>query len=202
MVATEWNQKLVISSHNTGKIKEFYELFKPFNITLFSSLDFNIDKPKENGNNFAENALIKAHYTYEHTGLASLSDDSGICIEALEGQPGIFSARWAGPKKDFSEAIKKVEKKLKDLKIEKACAFFICSLAIVWPDGSHQLYEGRVDGRLIFPPRGNFGFGYDPIFIPHGCKETFGEMDPKIKKKISHRAEAFKLLCQACFNEK
>jgi len=202
MVATEWNQKLVISSHNTGKIKEFYELFKPFNITLFSSLDFNIDKPKENGNNFAENALIKAHYTYEHTGLASLSDDSGICIEALEGQPGIFSARWAGPKKDFSEAIKKVEKKLKDLKIEKACAFFICSLAIVWPDGSHQLFEGRVDGRLIFPPRGNFGFGYDPIFIPHGRKETFGEMDPKIKKKISHRAEAFKLLCQACFNEK
>ena len=202
MVATEWNQKLVISSHNTGKIKEFYELFKPFNITLFSSLDFNIDKPKENGNNFSENALIKAYYTYEHTGLASLSDDSGICIEALEGQPGIFSARWAGPKKDFSEAIKKVEKKLKDLKIEKACAFFICSLAIVWPDGSHQLFEGRVDGRLIFPPRGNFGFGYDPIFIPHGSKETFGEMDPKIKKKISHRAEAFKLLCQACFNEK
>jgi|AP59_1055472.scaffolds.fasta_scaffold99658_2 XTP/dITP diphosphohydrolase len=202
MVATEWNQKLVISSHNTGKIKEFYELFKPFNITLFSSLDFNIDKPKENGNNFSENALIKAYYTYEHTGLASLSDDSGICIEALEGQPGIFSARWAGPKKDFSEAIKKVEKKLKDLKIEKACAFFICSLAIVWPDGSHQLFEGRVDGRLIFPPRGNFGFGYDPIFIPHGRKETFGEMDPKIKKKISHRAEAFKLLCQACFNEK
>ena len=202
MVATEWNQKLVISSHNTGKIKEFYELFKPFNITLFSSLDFNIDKPKENGNNFSENALIKAYYTYEHTGLASLSDDSGICIEALEGQPGIFSARWAGPKKDFSEAIKKVEKKLKDLKIEKACAFFICSLAIVWPDGSHQLFEGRVDGRLIFPPRGNFGFGYDPIFIPHGRKETFGEMDPKIKKKISHRAEAFKLLCKACFNEK
>ncbi len=202
MVTTEWNQKLVISSHNTGKIKEFYELFKPFNITLFSSLDFNIDKPKENGNNFSENALIKAYYTYEHTGLASLSDDSGICIEALEGQPGIFSARWAGPKKDFSEAIKKVEKKLKDLKIEKACAFFICSLAIVWPDGSHQLFEGRVDGRLIFPPRGNFGFGYDPIFIPHGRKETFGEMDPKIKKKISHRAEAFKLLCQACFNEK
>ena len=202
MVATEWNQKLVISSHNTGKIKEFYELFKPFNITLFSSLDFNIDKPKENGNNFSENALIKAYYTYEHTGLASLSDDYGICIEALEGQPGIFSARWAGPKKDFSEAIKKVEKKLKDLKIEKACAFFICSLAIVWPDGSHQLFEGRVDGRLIFPPRGNFGFGYDPIFIPHGRKETFGEMDPKIKKKISHRAEAFKLLCQACFNEK
>ncbi len=202
MVATEWNQKLVISSHNTGKIKEFYELFKPFNITLFSSLDFNIDKPKENGNNFSENALIKAYYTYEHTGRASLSDDSGICIEALEGQPGIFSARWAGPKKDFSEAIKKVEKKLKDLKIEKACAFFICSLAIVWPDGSHQLFEGRVDGRLIFPPRGNFGFGYDPIFIPHGRKETFGEMDPKIKKKISHRAEAFKLLCQACFNEK
>ena len=104
--------------------------------------------------------------------------------------------------KDFSEAIKKVEKKLKNLKIEKACAFFICSLAIVWPDGSHQLFEGRVDGRLIFPPRGNFGFGYDPIFIPHGYKETFGEMDPKIKKKISHRAEAFKILCQACFNEK
>ena len=202
MVTTEWNQKLVISSHNIGKIKEFYELFKPFNITLFSSLDFNIDEPKENGKNFSENALIKAYYTYEHTGLASLSDDSGICIEALEGQPGIFSARWAGPKKDFSEAIKKVEKKLKNLKIEKACAFFICSLAIVWPDGSHQLFEGRVDGRLIFPPRGNFGFGYDPIFIPDGYKETFGEMDPKIKKKISHRAEAFKILCQACFNEK
>ena len=171
-------------------------------LAILSSLDFNIDEPEENGKNFSENALIKAHYTYEHTGLASLSDDSGICIEALEGQPGIFSARWAGPKKDFSKAIKKVEKKLKNLKIEKARAFFICSLAIVWPDGSHQLFEGRVDGRLIFPPRGNFGFGYDPIFIPDGYKETFGEMDPKIKKKISHRAEAFKILCQACFNEK
>ncbi len=197
-----FGEKIIIASHNQGKISEFRDLFVGYDIDLASSIDFNVPEPEENGNTFSENALIKAEETMLSTGYISLSDDSGLCVEALNWGPGIYSARWAGKDRDFSKAMNLIKNNLDKLGIDSSKANFTCSLAIVWPNGDHRVYEGSVYGSLSFPPKGKNGFGYDPIFVPDGHRLTFGEMDPDFKHSISHRAEAFNLLKSELLNDK
>lgn len=194
---------LVVASHNDGKVVELRDLLTQFNISIKSSKDFKLEEPEETGKTFIENAIIKSEYTAKKTGLPSLSDDSGLVIPALNGDPGIYSARWAGPKKDFAIACNRIEKELKEKTgtIDNHKAYFVCALAISWPDGHTQDYEGKVYGKLVFPSRGARGFGYDPIFIPNGYEITFGEMSPNIKHMISHRADAFKKFVDDCFEK-
>ena len=196
------DEKLIIASHNPGKIVEIGDLLSNYNITISSSNDYGMQEPEENGNSFEENALIKASETAKFCNQISLSDDSGLCVNALGGDPGIFSARWAGPEKDFSVASKLIEERLSDTDSDDYSAYFICVLAVCWPDGFSQVFKGKIDGNLIFPPRGELGFGYDPIFIPNDCDLTFGEMDPNIKHKISHRSIAFDLFSKELLVEK
>lgn len=179
---------LVIASHNAGKIKEIGELLKPFSIATKSAKDFSVDEPEETGSTFAENAELKAKHTAAQAKLPALADDSGLVVPALGGAPGIYSARWAGPDKNFASAFARIQSELGG---KSSAAYFICTLALGLPDGKTHLFEGRIDGTLTFPPRGNQGFGYDPIFIPDGYAITFGEMDPVEKNRISHRARAF-----------
>lgn len=191
------DSKLLIASHNKGKVREIGELLKPYGLEVISACDLNIEEPEETEDTFEGNALLKAVYCTKHSGLPSLADDSGLVVHALGGAPGIYSARWAGPDRDFAKAMKRVEEELKDKKDHSA--HFICSLALAWPDGHSEVFTGRLDGHLTFPPRGLHGFGYDPIFIPNGYDITAGEMDPEQKHAISHRAHAFKQLVEACF---
>ena len=193
--------EIVIASHNKGKITEFSDLFKDYKLKLFSSADYNIEEPEENGSSFADNALIKAKATMLGSGKISISDDSGLCIDCLNGEPGIYSARWAGPNKDFSVAMEKVNEKLFEMDSKNTNAHFFCALAVVWPNGEYKLYEGAVHGNLRFPPRGNLGFGYDPIFIPKGFDISFGEMEPLKKHSMSHRAIAFNKLKSELLDE-
>ena len=186
------DEKLIIASHNPGKIVEIGDLLSNYNITISSSNDYGMQEPEENGNSFEENALIKASETAKFCNQISLSDDSGLCVNALAGDPGIFSARWAGPEKDFLVASKLIEERLLESDSDDYSAYFVCVLAVCWPDGFSQVFKGKIDGNLIFPPRGELGFGYDPIFIPHGKKLTFGEMKPSQKYKMDHRFKAFK----------
>jgi XTP/dITP diphosphohydrolase len=185
-------KELVIASHNAGKVKEIGELIAPFKIPVLSATQANIDEPEETGDSFSENASLKALNASEKSGKPSLADDSGLVVPAIGGSPGIYSARWAGPDKDFTVAFKRIEQELemKTPGIKNADAYFICVLALSLQDGMH-VFEGRIDGTLTFPPRGMKGFGYDPIFIPKGYDITFGEMDPVKKNAISHRANAF-----------
>lgn len=194
------DSKLLIASHNKGKVREIGDLLKPFGLEVVSASDLNIEEPEETEDTFEGNALLKAVYCTKHSNLPSLADDSGLVVPALEGAPGIYSARWAGPERDFTKAMNRVEKELKD-KTDHS-AHFICSLAIAWPDGDSKVFTGRLDGRLIFPPRGEHGFGYDPIFIANGYNITTGQMKPEQKHAISHRAHAFKQLVEACFDNK
>ena len=168
MVSKILDGEIVIASHNKGKITEFSDLFKDYNLNLSSSSDYNIEEPEENGSSFAENALIKAKATMLGSKKISISDDSGLCVDCLNGEPGIYSARWAGRNKDFSVAMEKINKKLFEMDSENTNAHFFCALAVVWPNGEYKVYEGAVHGSLSFPPKGNLGFGYDPIFIPTG----------------------------------
>ena len=193
--------EIVIASHNKGKITEFSDLFKDYKLKLFSSADYNIEEPEENGSSFADNALIKAKATMLGSGKISISDDSGLCIDCLNGEPGIYSARWAGPNKDFSVAMEKVNEKLFEMDSKNTNAHFFCALAVVWPNGEYKLYEGAVHGSLRFPPRWNLGFGYDPIFIPKGFDISFGEMEPLKKHSMSHRAIAFNKLKSELLDE-
>ena len=156
-----------------------------------------MDEPVEDGDTFKANALIKAHAAAQASGVPALADDSGLAVEALGGAPGIHSARWAGPDKNFKEAMERIWDLI--LESEDRRAHFVCALALAWPDGHSEVFEGRVDGTLIWPPTGDKGFGYDPMFQPAGYFDTFGEMDPKEKHAMSHRAEAFKQLVTACF---
>lgn len=181
--------KLVVASHNKGKVREIADLLKAFDFDVVSAGDLNLPEPEETGSTFAENALLKAHAAAKASGFAALADDSGLCVNALNGEPGIYSARWAGPTKDFSIAMKEVEDRLGDA--PDRSAYFICVLALAWPDGRAEIFEGRVDGTLTFPARGEKGFGYDPIFVPDSFENTFAEMEPESKKAISHRAKAF-----------
>lgn len=187
--------KLVIASHNKGKVFEIGELIAPFSITAISAAEAGIDEPEETGTTFAANAELKARYSFERAHLPALADDSGLVIPALNGDPGVYSARWAGPGKDFSVAFSRIQKELAAKQVSgPVSAYFICMLALCLPDGGNgavHLFEGRIDGTLTFPPRGEKGFGYDPIFIPEGHDISFAEMPAAEKNAISHRARAF-----------
>ena len=190
-------KEIVIASHNDGKVDEIRGLLKKYNFKIFSLKKFSHIEPKENGKTFIENSVIKAVSALKITGLPSISDDSGLCIPALNNDPGIYSARWAGKGKNFDLAAKKIEKKLFEKYRNKQKlfkAFFCCALSIALPDGTIKSFEGKVFGTLQFPPKGENGFGYDPIFIPKGYKKTFGEMKYSFKESISHRQKAFKKL--------
>jgi len=194
--------KLIIASHNQGKVSEIKDLLSRYEVDVSSSENFGMKEPEENGDSFEENALIKASETARFCDQIALSDDSGLCVDDLDGDPGIFSARWAGPKKDFLKASKDIEKKLIEIGSSNYSAYFICVLAVCWPDGESRIFKGKINGNLNFPPKGNLGFGYDPIFIPRNYDITFGEMDPIIKHKISHRSVAFDLFSRELLVEK
>lgn len=190
--------RLLIASGNSGKIREINELLSTFNIDIISAKDFKLEEPEENGASFIENAEIKAKYYGDATGIPALADDSGLCVEALDGKPGIYSARWAGEKKDFYEAMQRVESEIGNNPNKKAK--FVCALSIYWPESENIVtVEGKVEGNLVFPARGEDGFGYDPIFIPNGYNKTFAEMPSDIKRDISHRADAFRQLIDKHF---
>jgi len=188
---------LVIASHNPGKIEEISELLGPFGIKIISAATLGLSEPAETGITFKENAVLKAQKATRVSNLASLADDSGLAVSALNGAPGIFSARWAGPNKDFQGAMQRVENRITGQ--SNRHAKFVCALSLCWPDEYCETFEGEVNGSIVWPPRGKLGFGYDPIFLPDGNTETFGEMDPDCKHAMSHRAVAFKKLVNACF---
>lgn len=192
-------QKLVVASHNAGKVREIGDLLRPFNIETISAGDLNLPEPVEDGDSFVANAELKARAAAKASGLPALADDSGLVVHALGGDPGIYSARWAGPTKDFAIAMQKVEDALEHAEATDRSAHFTCVLSLCWPDGHCESFEGQVHGVLVWPPRGDRGFGYDPVFIPEGGAQTFGEMDPVAKHAISHRADAFRQLLDACF---
>ena len=190
--------RLIVASHNAGKVREIGDLIAPYDIEAISAAALNLPEPDETEPTFTGNALIKAHAAAKAANLPALSDDSGLCVDALNGEPGIYSARWAGPTKDFALAMQKVHDRLEGLGAANRNAHFVCALAIAWPDGHSEVFEGRVHGTLIWPPRGTRGFGYDPMFVPDGHSVTFGEMDPAKKHAMSHRARAFKQFVEAC----
>lgn len=193
-------KKLVIASHNKGKLKEIAELLAPFGVEVIAG-NADLPEPVEDADTFLGNAHIKSAYFAKAMGLAALSDDSGLCVPALDGAPGIYSARWAGPNKDFGLAMTKIKQEIeaRGLQAEGQPAYFICALSLMTPEGKEVAVEGRVDGSLTFPPRGEKGFGYDPIFIPEGHSITFAEMEPAAKHAMSHRARAFAQLVDTCF---
>jgi XTP/dITP diphosphohydrolase len=182
---------LVVASHNPGKVREIGELLSPYGIETKSAAALKLPEPEETGATFAENALLKARSAATATGLLSLADDSGLAVTALNGAPGIYSARWAGAEKDFSRAIARVQQELESRGAEERSAKFVCALALAAPSGETEVFEAEVHGHLEFPPRGNKGFGYDPIFVADGLTQTFGEIEPAQKHAISHRARAF-----------
>jgi XTP/dITP diphosphohydrolase len=188
-------RRLVIASHNPGKVREIAALIEPFGIAAVSAGALGLAEPEETGNSFEENAGLKARAAAA-SGLPALADDSGLVVPALSGMPGIHSARWAGEARDFRSAMERVERELGD---RDRRAYFVAVLALAWPDGHEELFRGEVAGRLVWPPRGERGFGYDPIFRPEGRNETFGEMEPGEKYQSSHRARAFEKLAAACF---
>lgn len=193
--------RLVVASHNPGKLAEIADLIRPFGVDAVSAGALGVSEPEETEPTFAGNARLKALHSARATGLPALSDDSGLEVEALAGAPGIYSARWAGPTKDFALAMRKVADALSEKQAWIAAgprANFTAALCLAWPDGATEVFEGRVFGRLVWPPRGNRGFGYDPMFLADGETETFGEMAPEKKHAISHRARAFKLFVDAC----
>lgn len=199
--------RLVIASHNQGKVREITALLARYGIEPVSAGELGLPEPEETGTSFAENALIKAHASAKAAGCVALADDSGLCVEALGGAPGVYTADWAekqpfegGPGRDWYMAMGKVEGKLAELGPgTPRDAYFVCTLALAWPDGHHQLYEGRAYGTLTWPPRGTLGFGYDPVFMLRNDERTFAELDPQEKHAISHRADAFAKLVEAVF---
>jgi XTP/dITP diphosphohydrolase len=194
----ESGSRLVAATHNPGKARELAALFDGgFEIIPASALG--LSEPDEPETTFAGNALIKARRAADASGLVAIADDSGLCVVALEGAPGVHSARWAGPDRDFAHAIALVERRLAERADEDLSAAFVCALAVAWPNGPVVVAEGKVEGDLTFPPRGTLGFGYDPIFLPRGCRQTFGQMAPQAKDAISHRALAFAQLKAALF---
>ncbi|MEO1067347.1 MAG: RdgB/HAM1 family non-canonical purine NTP pyrophosphatase [Pseudomonadota bacterium] len=204
---------LVVASHNEGKVREINELIAPFGLTAKSASELNLPEPEETGTTFEANALLKAKAAADATGLPALSDDSGFAVTALDGDPGVYSARWAGPDKDFGRAMRNVEEKLQTvgaMEPESRAAHFVAVLCLCWPDGHCEEFRGEVHGQAIWPPRGDKGFGYDPMFLPDGYDITFGEMTADEKhgwkpsdlgggaEPLSHRARAFKLFAEAC----
>ena len=208
--------KLVIASHNPGKVREIAALLGPYGIEPVSAAELDLPEPEETGTNFIDNADLKARAAADLSGMVALADDSGLCVEALGNRPGIYSARWAlaeearvpadddpghvEGERDFMRAMSRVQTELEALGPEvNRNAHFVCALAVCWPDGHSEWFEGRVDGTLVWPPRGERGFGYDPMFVPVGREQTFGEMDQDEKHRISHRADAFRKLVEALF---
>lgn len=188
--------KLVVASHNQGKVREIRALLAPFGLDVISAGDLNLPEPDETEDTFIGNAALKALAAATASGFPALSDDSGLAVDALDGAPGIYSARWAGPTKDFGLAMQTIHDKMGDA--ADRTGHFICALCLAWPDGHTETFEGRVTGTLVWPPRGTNGFGYDPMFQPDGHAITFGEMDPEGKHAMSHRARAFAALVEAC----
>lgn len=182
--------RLVAATHNRGKVSELKDLFEPLGFTVVSAIELDLDEPDETETSFAGNALLKARAAMQATGAPALSDDSGLSVTALGGAPGIYSARWAGEPRDFYRAMEKVEQELNDIGATDRSAKFVCALAVAWPDGHEEVFEGEVRGHLVWPPRGDRGFGYDPMFVADGEAITFGEMDPARKHAMSHRADA------------
>lgn len=191
--------KLVLATHNPGKVVEIADLLKPFGIEVVSAGELGLPEPEETEMTFEGNARLKAHAAAKAADLPALADDSGLAVAALDGAPGIYSARWAGPNKDFSVAMDRVREELGENPSREA--MFVCALTLAWPDGHDETFLGTITGALKFPPAGENGFGYDPIFVPTGFSQTFGEMDPAKKHAMSHRAHAFEQLVAACFTE-
>jgi XTP/dITP diphosphohydrolase len=189
--------RLVLASHNAGKLREIEALLKPLGVEVVSAGALGLPEPEETAPDFIGNAELKARAAATATGLPALADDSGFCVAALDGAPGIYSARWAGPTKNFTAAMQRVHDELGNS--ENHAAWFISALTLAWPDGHCESVEGRVDGTLVWPPRGTNGFGYDPMFVPAGGTQTYGEMNPADKHATSHRALAFQQLLVACF---
>lgn len=193
--------ELVLASHNAGKLIEIAALVEPRGYRVISAAALGLSEPEETGATYKENAELKARAAALASGKPALADDSGLSVAALDGAPGIYSARWAGPNKDFDIAMQRVADELRltgQANRPDNSAQFICALSLVWPDGHAETFEGQVSGSICWPPRGNRGFGYDPIFIPDGHEMSFAEMDPAAKHGMSHRADAFAQLLAAC----
>ena len=203
-------RRLVIATHNEGKLREFRDLLRPYGIEAMSAGDLDLPEPEETGSTFLDNAEIKAAAAAQAAGLPALADDSGLCVDALDGDPGLFSARWAGPEKDFAGAMARIEELLDGKGAhspDRRRAHFVAALVLAWPDGRRESVEGKVFGRIVHPPRGQRGFGYDPLFQPDGHERTFGEMTAEEKhglpadgsEALSHRARAFQTLARRLF---
>lgn len=201
---------LVLASHNAGKAREIRQLLEGCPVEIRSAADLGLPEPEETGATFEANAVLKARAAVAETGLPALADDSGFCVDALDGAPGVYSARWAGPDRDFALAMRNIEEKLQEagaVGSGQRRAAFVAVLALAWPDGHVETFEGRVEGTCVWPPRGEGGFGYDPMFMPDGGDRTFGEMTPDEKhgrgdgNGLSHRARAFSALVRGCFSE-
>lgn len=190
-------ERLVLASHNPGKLREIEALLRPHGIAVISAGALGLAEPVEDAPDFAGNARIKAVAAAIASGLPALSDDSGFCVAALGGAPGVLSARWAGPARDFSQAMALVHERMNAAEDQRA--WFVAALCLAWPDGHTETFLGRIDGDVFWPPRGTRGFGYDPMFRPAGAALTFGEMDQDAKHALSHRARAFAQVRQACF---
>ncbi|RZO37506.1 MAG: RdgB/HAM1 family non-canonical purine NTP pyrophosphatase [Rhodospirillaceae bacterium] len=190
-------KRLIIASHNSGKVREIGELLDPWSVEVVSAAELNLPEPEETGLTFAANAKLKADAAALAAKLPALADDSGLSVNALDGSPGIYSARWGGPEKDFDVAMARVNAEMGDAADRRAQ--FVCALALTWPDGHSEIFEGTVDGTLVWPPRGDRGFGYDPMFLGEGDTGTYGEIEPMEKHAKSHRAVAFRKLIDACF---
>ena len=189
--------ELIIATHNPGKLREIAQLFEPLGVQVQSAGELGLPEPMEDGLTFIANAEVKARAAVEGSDKPAVSDDSGLVVPALGGDPGIYSARWAGPGKNFNVAMKRVQDELGN---KDRGAYFVAALALAWPDGHIEMFEGTVHGTLVWPPRGDLGFGYDPMFQPNGYNITFGEFEPSAKHAISHRADAFNQLVAACFS--
>lgn len=195
-------QRIVVATHNKGKLAEFADLLKPYGVTAVSAGELGLPEPAETETTFAGNARIKAEAAMKASGLIALSDDSGLCVESLGGEPGVYTADWAGPDRDWNCAMRLVEEKLAAKGAstpDQRRAAFVCTLCVMWPDGETKLYEGRAEGHLAWPPRGALGHGYDPMFVPDGGSRTFAELDPAEKNRISHRARALEKLVADLF---
>ncbi len=191
--------KLVIATHNVGKLGEFQELLGPYVKEIVSAGQLGLPEPEETGTTFEENALIKAQAAAKATGAVALADDSGLCVNALNGQPGLYSSRWGGPDKNFMIAMRRINEELGNH--QDRTAYFICVLVMAWPDGHHEVIEGRCDGTIVWPPRGDKGHGYDPVFQPQGYDKTFAEMESEQKNALSHRGKALRALVETCFRK-
>ena len=195
-------EKIVIATHNKGKLEEFAELFKPHGVMTFSAGGLGLTEPEETEDNFRGNARIKALFAMKHSGHISISDDSGLCVDALNGDPGVYTADWAGPSRDWNQAMRLVEEKLQSVKASTPSqrkGQFKCTLCVMWPDGEERYYEGVAHGQLVWPPRGALGHGYDPVFVPDGQDQTFAEMTHAKKNTLSHRGLALEQLLNDLF---